>query len=135
MDFRKSLKLYLSHEDLELIRFWGASGNIWQHFKDFWGSSIFGVFHNLNLRSPGRDIELLSWHRDSKSSHKIESRYHKILSCSHKLASRYHKIESRSHKLASHYHKILTHSHKLAKSLPQDTNSFPQVSQVITTRY
>ena len=66
---------------------------------------------------------------------KVVSHYHKLENHSHKLASHYHKIVNCSHKLESRYHKILTRSHKLAKSLPQDTNSFPQLSKVVTTRY
>ena len=75
------------------------------------------------------------YHKLEDRSHKLTSHYHKIVNRSQKLESRYHKILTRSHKLESRYHKILTHSHKLAKSLPQDTNSFLQVSKVVTTRY
>ena len=113
---------------------------------------IFISWHSCGnkkkVRSPGRDIELFSshflsryhkivshYHKLENRSHKLASHYHKIVNHSHKLESRYLKILTHSHKLESRYHKILIHSHKLAKSLPEDTNSFPQVSKVVTTRY
>ena len=100
-----------------------------------------------------RDIELFSYHFLS-CYHKIVSHYHKLENRSHNLASHSHKIVSGSHKFTSRYHKILSHSHKLEicynkmltkfitanslqvrKLFPQDTNPFPQLSKVITTRY